>query len=102
MSQALSEHQAAQSRPSRETANQDALPSPRARERTVSGHTNCSRQEVDKIPTRRVKASIDRRGPAPKETSVPQGTQLSFFNTFCAQNHTICRPEQPPNSDQEG
>src|SRR5258707_1002796 len=101
MSQALSEHQAAHSRRSREPANQDALPSPDARERTVSDHRDCSRQEVDKIATRRVKASIDRRGPVSNETNVPQGTHTSLSHTLCVHNHTICRLEQPPNQFRE-
>ena len=72
MSRALPKRQAAHSRRSLEPANQDALPSLRAREPVTSGHTNCSRQEVDKMSTRRVKASIDRRGPVPKSPMFPR------------------------------
>src|ERR1700675_3519893 len=82
MSRALSEHQETHSRRSREPANQDALTPPRAREPTVSVHTNCSRQEVDKIATQRVKRSIDRRGPVPNKTNVPQSTHPSLSTLF--------------------
>src|SRR5713226_1862010 len=94
MSRRQSEHQATQSRRSREHAYQGALASPRAREPKASRDTNCSRQEVNEIPTRRVKASIDRRGPVSNETNVPQGTHPSLSKTFCVQAHTICRVQE--------
>src|SRR5882757_10502108 len=93
MSRGQSEQQAAHSRRSREPANWGALASSRARERITSGHTNHSRQEVDEIPTRRVRASIDRRGRVSNETNVPQGTHPSLSKTFCVQAQSKCSPE---------